>query len=87
MIKDFNIVPSKRNQPSVNNDGTKIPEVLDSRIGDAICDNFDKIIVGDCMHKIDLGRYNLRTDLIIEKIKDNTNVLKYHKETKIIQIR
>ena len=29
------------------------------------------------MHKIDLSKYNLRTDLIIEKIKDDTDILEY----------
>ena len=29
------------------------------------------------MHEIDLSKYNLRTDLIIEKVDDNTNILEY----------
>ena len=36
--------------------------------------------MGDLMHEIDLSKYNLRTDLIIEKIDDETNLLEYEKD-------
>ena len=31
------------------------------------------------MHEIDLSKYNLRTDLIIEKVNDDANISRYEK--------
>lgn len=76
MIKDLEIVTGKRSRSLSNvNDKPVYPEVLGSRVTDAVVDNFDKIL--DLASDIvDIQKMKVQSDAVINQMREQRERLK-----------